>query len=64
MVRRTGNGFECTVCGATLECGPDANPQTVIVQSGGQPAVRAILVAGAEIHRCAIADLAVTNPQN
>jgi hypothetical protein len=58
MVKRTGLGYECTVCGARLDCGVDAKPQVVIVQSGGKPTVRSVLVDGVEIHRCRDRDLA------
>ncbi len=58
MVKRTGLGYECTVCGARLDCGVDAKPQVVIVQSGGKPTIRSVLVDGVEIHRCRTRDVA------
>ena len=52
-VRRDGDHFECTLCGAILD---DVNEGTVIrtmvVGSSGQPNVRVILVDRQEIHRC------------
>jgi len=57
VVKRTGLGFECTVCGAKLDCGPDAKPMAIIVQSGGNPTTRQILCNGVEIHRCKGSDL-------
>jgi hypothetical protein len=59
MVKRTGLGYECTVCGARLDCGVDAKPQVVIVQSGGKPTIRSVLVDGVEIHRCRTRDIVV-----
>jgi hypothetical protein len=56
-VKRTGLGYECTVCGASLNCGADAKPQVVIVQSGGKPTIRSVLVDGVEIHRCRTRDI-------
>ena len=61
MVRRTGTGYECTVCGETLSCGPDATPRVIIVQSGGKPTTRRILCDGEEVHHCKIGDLRVPN---
>jgi hypothetical protein len=62
MVKRTGLGYECTVCGARLDCGVDAKPQVVIVQSGGKPTIRSVLVDGVEIHRCRTRDLVAPDP--
>jgi len=63
MVKRTGEGFECTLCGEKLPCGPDERPVAVIVQSSGRPTVRSILVRGEEIHRCRVGNLMGGRPR-
>jgi hypothetical protein len=57
MVRRTGNGYECTVCGQKIECPISSKPQAIIVQSSNHPTIRSVLVNGVEVHRCKIGDL-------
>jgi len=47
-----------------LDCGVDAKPQVVIVQSGGKPTIRSVLVDGVEIHRCRTRDLVATDPKS
>jgi hypothetical protein len=51
-VRRRDGRYECARCGVMLDVPDAAQVRTMIMQSSGQPAVRAILVDGKEIHRC------------
>jgi hypothetical protein len=52
-LRRTGEHIECLWCNATLDGVPEgARIRTALMQSGGGPTERAILVDGREIHRC------------
>jgi len=51
-VRRRDGRYECARCGVMLDVPDHAQVRTMIMQSSGEPAVRAILVDGKEIHRC------------
>ena len=51
-MRRRDGRYECARCGAMLDVPDRAQVRTMIMQSSGQPAVRAILADGKEIHRC------------
>ena len=57
MVKRTGLGYECSVCHQPLDCGPGARLIAIIVQSGGKPTTRRVLCDGVEIHRCRAGDV-------
>ena len=51
-VRRRDGRYECARCGVMLDVPDQAQVRTMIMQSSGKPAVRAILADGKEIHRC------------
>jgi hypothetical protein len=52
--------YQCVLCGAVLDIGPD-DPREVIVASSGKPNMRALVLGGKELHRCA-ADPTVRRP--
>ena len=54
-MRRDGDHFECTLCGAILDDVAEATViRTMVIGSSGQPNVRVILVDRREIHRCEV----------
>jgi hypothetical protein len=57
MVKRTGLGYECTVCHQRIACGPDKKPIAIIVQSSSKPTTHRVLVDGVEVHRCWVTDV-------
>ena len=46
--------YECSLCGAVLDVPAATEPDIVLKTASGRPTLRAITVAGAEIHACAI----------
>ena len=52
-MRKVGHGrYKCARCGDALDMTDHAEARTRIMMSSGHPAVRIILLAGKEIHRC------------
>jgi hypothetical protein len=42
----------CVLCGVEIDVAPDQRPLVVIKSSGGEPNMRAITLAGTELHAC------------
>jgi hypothetical protein len=51
-VRLENGKYLCTLCGALLDIPTDRAPLVLIKAASGQPNVRAITLAGEELHRC------------
>jgi hypothetical protein len=45
--------YHCSMCGVPVEVGAGSvRPLTMLVGASGEPNVRVISLAGAEVHRC------------
>jgi hypothetical protein len=53
-MRRKGDRYECAMCGEILDVADAAKVRTMLIQGSGTPTMRAVLVDGKEIHRCAV----------
>ena len=53
-MRLRDDRYECTLCGGVLDVPAEMKPYIVLKMASGRPTMRAIMVAGAEIHACPI----------